>query len=319
MQTNHTVADTRGMEREEWLKLRKNGIGGSDASAILGLNPYATPLSVYRDKIGEGKEKDDNEAMRQGRDLEGYVAQRFAEDTGKRVRKCNRILRHPEYPWMLANIDRDIVKEDAGLECKTTSPYSKFNFEEGEINPHYYWQSMHYMAVTGAEKWYVAIMVLGKAFHIFEIERNEDEIARLIEAEREFWEEHVIPRVPPLPTGSESDDETIAEMFPNATEEEVMPIYDMEDALNLRALKQAEKDALEKEIKGIDQTIKLAMGNAEKAQSTRWKINWTNTVSNRVDTKLLKEKYPQIAKEVITSTTSRRFSVTKMKEQRTND
>ena len=313
MNNAKVFADTRKMTREEWLDARRNGIGGSDASAILGLNPYSSPLKVYLDKIGKGEEQETNEAMRQGTDLEPYVAERFTKETGKKVKRCNKILQHPDYPWMLANVDRLIVGENAGLECKTTSPYSKFRFDEGEINPHYYWQSMHYMAVTGAEKWYVAILILGKAFHVFCIDRNEDEIGKLILAEEQFWNmvEH---ETPPLPTGSEADDEAIDTLYSQGDEGEEVLDLDVDDILNLRDLKMQERDALEEQIKKIDQELKLAMGDFQRGMSAGWKINWTNTTSSRVDAKLLKEKYPDIAREVTKTTTGRRFSVAKIKE-----
>ena len=309
-------ADTRRMSREEWLDARRQGIGGSDASAILGLNPYTSPLRVYLDKIGKGGEEETSEAMRQGTDLEGYVAQRFGEDTGFKVRKVNKILQHPEYPWMLANIDRDIPGLNAGLECKTTSPYSKFKFDEGEINPHYYWQSMHYMAVTGAEKWYVAVLVLGKAFHIFEIPRDDEAIDTLIGRERIFWEERVMKKDPPLPTGTEDDDEAITALYPVGEHdgEDVLALDDLNDALNLRAMKVEQRDKLDAEIREMDQSLKMAMGDFQRGMSADWKINWTNTTSNRVDSKLLKEKYPDIAREVTKTVTARRFSVARMKE-----
>jgi len=156
-------ADTRKMSHEEWLASRRNGIGGSDASAILGVNPYSSPLKVYLDKIGKSEDKETNEAMRQGTDLEQYVADRFVEATGKKVRKCNKILQHPEYPWMLANIDRDIVGENAGLECKTISAFDiEDKLENGEYPAHYYVQCVHYMAITGADRWYLAVLVLGR-------------------------------------------------------------------------------------------------------------------------------------------------------------
>ena len=308
-------ADTRNMSREEWLEARRKGIGGSDASAILGLNPYSSPLCVYLDKTGKGEEKETNEAMRQGTDLEQYVADRFAEQTGMKVRKCNKIIQHPEYPWMLANVDRLICGKVWGLECKTTSPYSKFKFDEGEINPHYYWQCMHYMAVTGYPKWYVAILVLGKAFHVFEIERDEEAIAKLIEAERDFWENHVAVNVPPLPTGGDVDDEALQVLYPAAEHpDEVMALDGMNDMLNLRAMKVSERDAIQAEIDGIDQQIKAAMGTFERGMTEGWNVRWTNTSTSRVDTKALKAKYPQIAAEVTKTTAGRRFTVTKVKE-----
>ena len=316
--TAKVFADTRRMKREDWLALRRKGIGGSDASAILGLNPYSSPLRVYMEKIGKAEEQETNEAMRQGTDLEDYVAHRFTEDTGLKVKKCNKMLQHPEHKWMLANVDRLIVGHNWGLECKTTSPYSKFKFEEGEINPHYYWQSMHYMAVTGAEKWYVAILVLGKAFHVFELARDEDAIASLVEAEKDFWLRHVEPKVPPLPTGNDADDEAIAALYPQGMDgtegDDVLEMDDREDVLNLRDFKARQRDELDAEIKAIDQQLKLALGDFQRGMSAGWKINWTNTTSSRVDTKLLKEKYPQIAAEVTKTTVGRRFSVAKMKE-----
>ena len=309
-------ADTRNISREKWLELRRNGIGGSEASAIMGLNPYSSPLHVYMDKIGKGKEEEPNEAMIQGTDLEAYVAERFTRDTGMKVRKVNRILQHPEYPWMLANIDREVVGLNAGLECKTTSPFSKFKFDDGEINPHYYWQSMHYMAVTGAERWFVAVLVLGKAFHVFEIKRDESAIQRLFEAEMAFWENNVIPKVPPLPTGNEADDEAIAAIYPvgNDDEEEAADVSDLENILNLRDLTMKRRDELDAEIKEYDQQIKLAMGTNQHGFSTTWNVNWTNTSTSRVDAKLLREKYPDIAAEVTKTTTGRRFSVARIKE-----
>lgn len=152
------------MERIEWLKERKKGIGGSDAASIIGLNPYKSAFQVYLDKIGELPEKEDNEAMRQGRDLEDYVAQRFMEKTGKKVRRNNSILYHPEYQYILGNVDRVVVGEKAGLECKTiNNSYGKYNLNNGEYPVYYYVQCMHYLAVTGYDKWYLAVLDLGKA------------------------------------------------------------------------------------------------------------------------------------------------------------
>ena len=311
-------ADTRKMSREKWLEARRNGIGGSDASAILGLNPYCSPLMVYTDKIGKAKDEEPNEAMRQGTDLEAYVAERFTEETGLKVKRCNKILQNPAYPWMFANVDRLIVGHDWGLERKTTSPYSKFKFDEGEINPHYYWQSMHYMAVTGAEKWYVAILVLGKAFHVFELNRDEKAIQTLIDAEQDFWLNHVEQKNTPLPTGSESDGKAISALYPigkDGDDEDIMPMDDLDDALNLRAMKVQQRDALNAEIDEIDQSMKLALGDKQRGASLNWRVNWTNTTSNRIDTKALKAKYPKIAEEMMKTTTSRRFSVTRIEEE----
>ena len=85
------LISTRNLSKEDWLCYRKCGITGTDAGAILGLNPYRSAFQVYHDKISDTIENIDNEAMRQGRDLEDYVAQRFTEATGLKVRRANAI------------------------------------------------------------------------------------------------------------------------------------------------------------------------------------------------------------------------------------
>lgn len=103
------LVSTTGLSEEEWLAYRKRGIGGSDAGAVCGLNPYSSPMNIYQDKISDAIEKKDNEAMRLGRDLEDYVAQRFMEETGLKVRKANAMFYDEENPFMLADVDRLIV------------------------------------------------------------------------------------------------------------------------------------------------------------------------------------------------------------------
>lgn len=134
---------------EQWLKLRKSGIGGSDAGAICGLNPYSSAMKVYQDKVSDTVAEVNNEAIRIGHDLEDYVARRFMEATGLKVRKSNYMYRSIEYPYMLADVDRLVVGEDAGLECKTVSAYGADKWADGNIPLHYVMQCYHYMAVTG--------------------------------------------------------------------------------------------------------------------------------------------------------------------------
>ena len=112
---------TINMGREEWLKLRKNGIGGSDAGAVCGVNPYSSAIQVFVDKRSDDISDYDNEAMREGRDLEDYVAKRFTDETGKKVRKANYMYIDEDYPFMFADVDRLIVGENAALECKTVN------------------------------------------------------------------------------------------------------------------------------------------------------------------------------------------------------
>ena len=172
----------KGVSHEQWLKLRKTGIGGSDAGAVCGLNPYSSAMKVFQDKISENVEEADNEAMRIGHDLEDYVAKRFTEATGLKVRKSNFMYRSKEHPYMLADVDRLIVGEDAGLECKTASAYSADKWADGHIPLHYVMQCYHYMAVTGKRTWYIAAVILGKEFVYHKLEWDDELIEILGES-----------------------------------------------------------------------------------------------------------------------------------------
>ena len=178
---------TAKMSHEEWLEERRKSIGGSDAAAVIGMSRFASPYTVWMDKTGRLPEKEDTEAMRIGRDLEEYVAKRFEEASGKKVRRCNYIIRNPAYPWAHADIDRRISGENAGLECKTTSTLDIRQFNGVEFPERYYAQCVHYLAVTGLDRWYLAVIVFGRGFFTYTLERDEAEISALMEAEKLFW------------------------------------------------------------------------------------------------------------------------------------
>ncbi len=289
-----TLAKTIDMSREEWLKWRRLGIGGSDAAAIVGLDKYKSAFDVYADKLGLKPETPDNEAMRQGRDLEEYVASRFCEQTGKKVRRRNAILQHPEHHWMLGNIDRWVVGENAGLECKTTSVLNRTKFSQGEFPPNYYVQCMHYMAVTGAERWYLAVLVLNKAFHIFEIERDEAEVQALIAAEKDFWENHVLKQIPPQPDGTEATTEVIKQLFPEARGREQVALFGLEDKIEQYIVLDNKVKELELEKDKLKQEIQLLMGNAEIGQAQGYIVEWKNQTRQTLDTQKLKKEQAEI-------------------------
>jgi len=288
------IAKTLDMSREQWLELRKKGIGGSDSAAIVGLDRYRSAFDVYAEKIGLKPEQPDNEAMRQGRDLEEYVASRFCEQTGKKVRRRNAILQHPEHHWMLGNIDRWVVGENAGFEAKTTSILNRAKFSQGEFPPRYYVQCMHYMAVTGAERWYLAVLVLNKSFHVFTIERDEAEIQALISAEKDFWENHVLKQIPPTPDGSESTSELLKQMFPEAREREEVALYGHEEKIQQYLELDARVKELTQERDAIKQELQLALSDAEIGRAQGYVVEWKNQTRQTLDTQRLKKEQAEI-------------------------
>ena len=287
---------TKNMTRAEWLEARRQGIGGSDASAILGQNKWSSPLSVYLDKVGISPEKAETEAMRQGTDCEEVVAKRFTAETDLKVKRCHKMFHHPEYPWMQANIDRQVITgsgEFVGLECKTTSPFNQTDFEGGSVPPNYFWQCQHYMAVTGAKEWYLAVMVFSTAFHIFRIPRDENAIAQLIEAERIFWHDHVLAGVAPYPIGSDADDDAIAILQATARTDSPVSIDDMRSQLDTLALYERDKKALDEKIKTIKQTLMLRMGASTNASCGRWAVTYKDETRTTIDSKKLRAELPE--------------------------
>ena len=298
------------ISHDEWLMYRKKGITGTDAGAIVGLNPYTSAFDVYMDKVTkEVKEKEDNEAMRLGRDMEEYVARRFCEETGMKVRRANAIYQNDDYEFMLADYDRLIVGAQAGLECKTVSPYLQDKWKDGAIPLHYQMQVQHYLAVSGYDCWYVAALIYGREFIIRKIKRDEEVISNLITIESRFWKENVCKQNIPDPDGSDNYTDAIANLYRNAKTDKAIELFGYEEQLNRRQELMQLIDKLEKEKTEIDQEIKLQMKDAAYAQADRFRVSWTNTDSQRLDSKKLKEEAPEIYNKYSKVISSRRFTV----------
>lgn len=310
----NTLVNLTDVSHTEWLELRKRGIGGSDAGAILGLNPYASAFQVYCDKKGMLEEKEDSEAMRQGRDFEEYVARRFEEKEGKEIRRCNFMLQHPEHEFMIADVDRLVVGERAGLECKTTSILTKTDYENGEIPPQYYAQCVHYMAVTGADNWYIAILILNKGFYVFRIDRNEDEINTLVEREQDFWENHLLADKPPDPDGSERAGKVIQRLFPGKKDTPIMLLYGQEDTMRRYKELDAQIDTLKTERDRLRQGIELEMKDATLGKAEGFTVKFSPQNRTVVDGKTLKADMPDVFSKYAKTSSFRRFEIKQDKE-----
>lgn len=303
------LVSTIDLPKMEWLKYRKTGLTGTDAGAICGLNPYSSAFQVYQDKITDEIAEFDNEAMRQGRDLEEYVARRFTEETGLKVRRANAIFQNEENPFMLADFDRLIVGQRAGLECKTVSPYSADKWIEGNIPLHYQMQVQHYLAVSGFDCWYLAAVIFGKEFLIRKIERDEELINYLITIEDNFWHNNVLARVMPDPDGSDNCSEMIAKMYFKGQADKTIELRGYKGILDRRAELDKLIKKMEKEKTEIDQKIKMEMQDATVALEADYKVSWSNFEQSKLDTKKLKEEKPDIYKEYCKVSTNRRFTV----------
>ena len=309
------IADTKKMTHEEWVKLRESSIGGSEAAICVGMNQYSSLITLYAQKTGLVKPIEDNEAMRIGRDLEQYVADRYTEKTGKKVRNDMFMYAHDDYDFITANIDRRIVYDNAGLECKTMGSFNGYNLEGGEVPAHYYCQCQHYMAVMGWAYMDLAVLVLQKGLYVIHIERNEDFINRLIEAEVDFWKTNVEPRVMPVPDGSEASLETLKELYPTAEKDSEMEIVGLDQMIeDYKALGEMEKDYKQRK-DAIKAQICAALGDHEIGIGERYGCSWKNQSKTTVDTDKLKANYPDVYARCTKTSEYRTFRTKSMKKK----
>ena len=284
---------TKGMSREDWLAQRRKTIGGSDAAAIVGLSRYSTPYTIFMDKTGRLPDKPDTEAMRLGRDLEDYVAKRWQEATGKKVRRVQAMLYNPLYPFAHADVDRMVIGEDAGLECKTTSTLDVKQFNGVEFPEKYYAQCVHYLAVTGVKRWYLAVLVFGRGFFEFTLERDQLEIDALMTAEAEFWTENVAKDNPPPPDGSQATTDALQVIYAESQDEE-RDLFGRETMLDEYMQLKRQKRAIEDRMGEIENSLKEDLQEAERGRCGFYTISWKSQQRSTFQPKAFAQAYPNI-------------------------
>lgn len=305
------VVKTNDLSRQEWLKYRTKGIGGSDVSIIAGINHFKSVHQLWLEKTGQIEpEEGGSEYTHFGTLLEPIVRKEFTERTGIKVRQKHMLLQSEEYPFMFADLD-GVINEDGELcifEAKTASAYKQEVWEEGTPAP-YILQVQHYMAVTGAKKTYIAALVGGNHFFWHEIERDEEMIGKIITMEKYFWETHVLGGVEPVPDGSEATTNYFNAKFSHSNGEtielpdEVLSICDEYEKIS-QQLKE-----LETAKNAVGNQLKSYLKEAEVGTVGDRKITWKSVSKSTIDTKRLKSEQPDIYTSYLTQSHYRRLSV----------
>ena len=323
------IENTKDMPKEMWLNKRRCGIGGSDASSILGFNPYRSSMSVYLDKINiskgksiarncciESEEYKENEInydnkntykMDLSNKLKSFVASEFMIKTGKKVRHINGMLRNDKYPFAIANIDRAVIGEKAFLECKVTNSFNKKEWEKS-VPIHYQIQMNHYMAVTGASHCYVCVLIGNEELVIHKLEKDEEMIDEIMKLEEMFWNNCVLGDELPMPDGSSDYSKTLDVLYKDSKDAELI-LFEAESVLErYDEVVKLYKD-FEREKKAIEQYLKLQMKNYEIAYVGDRKITWKKQERNTIDTTRLKKEHPEMVDKFMRTTTSRVLKV----------
>jgi len=316
------LVGTKQLPREDWLAVRKQGIGSSDAAAAVGLNPYKSQLELWLEKTGRDSSlpkldpNDEESPAYWGNILEPIVATHYTQRSGHRVRRINAVLQHPDpkLPWMLANIDREVIGTDDVqiLECKTAGINGARLWKEG-VPEYVQLQVMHQLAVTGKQAADVAVLLGGQHLEIHRIERDESMIARLIDLERLFWD-YVISDTPPPADGTDSAEAALRCLYPEdngltldfSQHTELATTY-----LELKSVRQSIAQQEEREAQ-LKQVLQQAMGAATRAEFTEGYISWRKAKDSigldveqmLKDKPYLQARYPKI------KTGSRRFLIT---------
>ena len=328
--------------RTEWLKVRRSGIGGSDVAAILGLNKFKSALDIYEDKISTEEPHDQqSEAAYFGTILEDVVAKEFSKRTGLKVQRVNTMLRSGIAGWMIANIDRAVINPDiAGrvsvydeqrqaetgrmistnwiLECKTANQFMADSWGESQeaeivngavvtehkIPIYYETQVQWYLAVTGCEVCFVAVLLGGQDFRIYAVKRDEDVIKALKEHCSVFWHENVLKHIPPEAQNMKD----VEKLFPKDN-------GDMIEATNEQAADIGELRTLAERIKELtdQQSVVKSRLIASLGENTGLMIGGEKVCtykaqkSTRFDSTRFKKEQPAVYQDYVKSTETRVF------------
>lgn len=299
---------------EEWLKIRRGYIGGSDAGAIIGMNPYSSAFSVWAEKTGKVPEFEGNISTRVGTELEDFVAHLFMEETGKKVQRVNATLVNPKFPWACANVDREVLGEDAILEIKTTSSWENTKlFRNGEYPDSWLAQASHYLSISECAKAYLAVLIESREFKIFTLERNDDELKALMDAERDFWNTYVLTGKTPPTDGHSATTDAIKKIFSEDVGGEA-DLSDFSAMFQQRKILTENKKRIQQELDGIDNELKVHMGSASTGKCGIFSVSWKTQKTSALDRDAIKADYPDLDFSKYTST-SRVFRVTEKKQK----
>lgn len=319
------LINTKDLDRETWLTFRKKGIGGSDAAAAMGISPYQSMLELWMDKTSRKPPESPESIIGQrapmywGNVLEPVIAEQYSLLTGRKVRRINAILQHPDEDkkWMLANLDFAIVGcEDTHiLECKTAGEFGAKHWRDG-VPDYVMSQVQHQLAVTGKQTADVCVLICGQELQIHRVERDDDLINSIIQLERHFWQ-YVMDDEPPAPDGSDSAQSALQQLYPRDSGQTLNwrgnPVHN--EQFKQLVETRSKLDTLNHYEAQLKQLLQMSMGEATKAELLGGSVSWKRTKDSTVldGAKLLAEE-PKIHRKYSKPRAgSRRFTLTEKK------
>jgi putative phage-type endonuclease len=305
------LVSTEDMPYADWLEYRKQGIGGSDASVVCGINRYKSPVELWMEKTDQMPSQEAGEAAYWGTQLEPFVRAEFTKRTGIEVIHTMQLLQSEEHPFMLANLDGICDVPDVGkciFEAKTASAYKASEWED-TIPDEYMLQVQHYMAVTGYAGTYIAVLIGGNTFKWKFVERDEELISMLIELESNFWHHVEELTVPPL-DGSTASAKFLADRFHDSIPKSHITLPDTAADLLAQYDEACEQLEIVTERKQkAENLLKEMMGENEVGTMGDRIVTWKSVSQERLDSKTLKAEHPALYKKYANKSSYRRFTI----------
>ena len=319
--TPKRLVNTKSLSREEWLAVRKQGIGSSDAAAACGIHPYLSMLELWMIKTGRMESSIDESLegyspLYWGNTLEPMVAKYYQEHTGNKVRRVNAILQHPDPDkhFMLANLDYSVVGSDKIqiLECKTAGEHGAKLWKHG-VPLYVTCQVQHQLAVTGKTAAHICVLLCGHEAKIYKVERDERLIQSIMEHERLFWQ-YVQTDTPPTPDHSESAARALKQLYPNTKPSSKVDLTDDDGANELFEQLLSYRDYMQELEQRHDQVkhqLQTLIADNEVAVFEKGAISWKRSKDSvGLDSKAVIKAYPELlAKFSKTRQGSRRFVI----------
>lgn len=275
-----------------WNDSRKHGIAISEISAIMGLNPWKSPIQVFMDKMGMSEDSDDNLAMKLGRKLEPVIGELFTEETGLRI-TGGELTAHPQRPLILGTPDFLILDENSGMEAKSTGflKHDEWGPQMTDMVPmHYLMQCHGYMAVTNRQTWYLSLLVGGnREFRIYKIARDLEVENRMLDFAEDWYQTHIVGQTAPELDATKSSDAYLKRMFPKHKVDDLLAATDEQRRLMEElAVKRDKLKDLELQTTLIENQLRAEIGDAAGLVCNGYKATWkSNRDSEVIDYKAL--------------------------------
>lgn len=269
------IANLENLTKEEWLALRKNGVGASESAGLLGLSPWNTDLSIYVNKV-EDVDHETSLAAEVGIELEPFLHRKFVawlakeEEVDPEIIELSflpkKLYTHTKKDFIMCTPDDIFAHPERGLvgvEYKTAGEFQRDRWSDDEVPDEYYVQCQHCMLVTGLKEWYLAYLLGNRKFEVVLIQRNDELIKQIESAITTFWKEHVEKKIPPAPSGFPVDTMSLKLIYPEGQGE--VELFELEATYDKLKDLEREKKQLESKIEAEKQQIMASMGESEVA------------------------------------------------------